>query len=141
MLPRSSPVLDGEYPSPVLAGELVPQDGGTPLALGYTPYPRLWFPPVRTGLYPWDWGTPCLGLGHPLPGTGVPHPRKDLGPEICERTWNWGTPLEGTWNQSLGYPWKGHGTSGLKYYEMEMGYRMALTDRHMCENITSRRTP
>ena len=40
------------YPSPVLAG-------------GY---------PIKEVLPTWDWGTPCLGLGYPLSGTGLPTP-------------------------------------------------------------------
>ena len=46
----------------------------------------------------WDWGTPCLGLGYP--------PGKAPG------TSHWGNLQEGTWDQSLGTPEKGHGTNG-----------------------------
>ena len=48
---------------------------------------------------------PILG-GYPIPGQGVPHPEVPL-PGMGYR------PMEGTWDQSLGYPpQKGHGTSG-----------------------------
>ena len=50
------------------------------------------------------------GGGYPSPGQeGVP-PRKDLGPDTWERTWDWGTPGKDqgpeTWerNLELGYP-------------------------------------
>ena len=56
--------------------------------------------------------------GYPIPGQGVPDPEYPF-PDLV---WGYpipgyphsgvGYPQEGNWNQSLGTPWKGHGTSG-----------------------------
>ena len=55
----------------------------------------------------------CPG-GYPSPGWGVPHPDLARGVLVLARgyPWDWDTPHEGTWDQSLEYPQKGHGTSG-----------------------------
>ena len=108
---QEKPILGGGYPSSVLAG------GG---GVGHHPSPVLFGTGIPSPA--WDWGTyPCLRLGHP--------PGKDLGPETWERNCDWGTPWEGTWNQSLEYSWKGHGTSGWKCYGMEMGYPLSHLKR------------
>ena len=92
--------------------------GGTPSLAGGTPS----WPGQPEGYPILTW--PDGGGGTPYLGSGIGVP-----------------PQEGTWDQSLGYPQKGHGTSGSimgwKYYEMETS-PPEQTDT--CENITSRRT-
>ena len=69
-----------------------------------------------------QWGVPPSSLHG-----GLLHPDLPVIPPV-ETGWGYppsgldrGTP-EGTWTWHRGNPWKGYGTSGLKYYGMEMGY-------------------
>ena len=108
-----SPVLSwvGGYP---ILGQGVPTTGwGYPMPGRGTPSNLAEVPPSRP-----DWGTPDLDLARCLPS----------GP-------GWGTALEGTWDQSLGYP--PERTWGQwKYYEMEMGYHSLYEQTDACKNST-----
>ena len=71
----------------------------------------------------------CLDPFWPIPGSASGStPRKDLGPETLERTWDWGIPpgkdlgpetLEST--RDWGFPWKGPGTRDLGK-NLELGF-------------------
>ena len=109
-----SAVLAGEYPSPVFSIK----------------YPS----PVLDGGYPRTGVPPCLRLVYPLPesgialtGTGLPLPQWDWDTP----TWDWGTlprkdmgPVKVLWdgNGVNPPPQEGHGTSGWRYYGMEIGF-------------------
>ena len=82
--------------------------GGTPSLTGV--------PPILT----W-WGFPIPGWGYPIPDQGTPSsgPSQHIPPPPAGP--GWGTPWEGTWDQSLGYtPERTWDQS--RYYGMEMGY-------------------
>ena len=65
------------------------------------------------------WGegsTLSLVRGYPIPGWVIPHlwPEGGGGANLSlVEVPHPGVLLEVTWDQSLGYPWKGHGTSGI----------------------------
>ena len=79
-------------------GTSVPAEGVTPVLFWSGGIPVLGYPP------------PPVGTGvHPPPGQDWGTPRKDLGPETWERTWDWGTPLRvwtdrHLWKQYLPHP-------------------------------------
>ena len=66
------------------------------------------------------------GSGYPMPGQGgipscgTPPPGQYWG--TGSPTWDWGTPQDGMWDQSLGYPSQERTRDQWKYYGMEMGY-------------------
>ena len=101
-----TPVPARGYSSPSWGGTPLSAEGGTPVPARGTPVPAERVPLSSLG-YPcsWEWGTPV-----PMertwnqtpgkePGTGVP-PRKDLGPETWERTFDWDTLPPGVDRQS-----------------------------------------
>ena len=119
-----------------------PGGEGTPSLAGGTPSLARGYPSLDQGIpsiLTWLVGTPLWGYSQP----GLEYPSARTGV----------TSQEGTWNQSLGYPQKGHGTSGSimgwrwgiplertwaqwKYYGMEMGYPRPCEWTDTCENIT-----
>ena len=76
--------------------------------------------PIPGGIPSPSWGTPCpdLGGGTSSLAGGTPSLAEDTSSltggttSLARGVPGWGTPWEGTWDQSLGYPWKGHGASG-----------------------------
>ena len=90
------------------------------------------------------------GSGYPIPGWGVPPswPGQGDTQEYQPPIWDWGTPREGTWDRSIGYPsgkdvgsvevlWDGEGVppertwDQWKYYGMEITPPPVWTD---CKN-------
>ena len=65
------------------------------------------------------WGYPIPAGGYPIPSRGTPSLARGSTPY-------WGTPWEGTWGQSLGYPLE-RTLDQWNYCGMEMGYSLERT--------------
>ena len=105
-----------------------PGRGGTPSLAGEEGVPHPWLGVLHSwlGAVPHPWlGVPHPGYTPSWPGQGVPCP--GVPPTLIR---DWGTPWEGTWDQSLGYPQKGHGTS-RSIMRWRWGTPWVWTDRHL----------